>query len=238
MFDFCKIKNSSESSTELIFYGDIVSSEWDKWSPEDMTPLNVKQLADEIGDKDINIHINSGGGDCFAGFAIFNILKGLKGKKIVYIDGIAASIASVIAMVGDEIIMPKNSIMMIHKPWGSHIGNADDFRKYADILDKIESGIVSAYMEKASENVTEDNLYDKMRSEEWMTANKAAEFFRNIEVQEPVMAAASLSTRFFDSYKNKPRVYKQIEADPPGDPDMSEFESYLNLTENIYSKLN
>lgn len=238
MFDYCKIRNSSSGVKEILFYGDIVSTEWDRWMPEDTTPMNVKQLADEIGDSDVDIRINSGGGDVFAGFAICNILKGLKGKKTVYIDGLAASIASVIAMAGDTIVMPENSFLMIHKPWSKNIGNADDFRKLADTLDNIEKGIMSTYMSRAAEGVTEDKLSELVQAETWLNAKEAADIFSNIEVEEAINAAASLSTRFFDSYKNVPKMYKQVEADSPdAQEDLSEFEEYLNMTKCLYSKI-
>lgn len=238
MFDYCEIKNSLGGVKEILFYGDIVSSEWDKWSPEDTAPMNVKQLADEIGDSDVNIRINSNGGDVFAGFAICNILKGLKGRKTVYIDGLAASIASVIAMAGDIIIMPENSFLMIHKPWSGTIGNADDLRKLADTLDSIERGITATYMSKAAEGVTEDKLSELINAETWLSAKEAAEIFGSVEVEAPVIAAASLSTRFMDIYRNGLRNYRQVEKAPPAQQnDLSEFEEYLNMTEDLYSKI-
>jgi ATP-dependent protease ClpP protease subunit len=96
----------------------------------------------------INLHINSPGGDVFEGIAIFNALKFHGAAITVHIDGIAASMASVIAMVGNPVIMPENTMMMIHKPWGFAGGDANDMRDYADLLDKMESVLIPAYAEK------------------------------------------------------------------------------------------
>ena len=147
-YDFCQFKASSEGKpSELFFYGDIVSSNWDAWQKEDQYPQNVQKLLSEIGNGDVDIHINSGGGDVFAGIAIYNMLRSCAGKKTVYIDGWAASIASIIAMAGDEIIMPENSYLMVHKAWTVAMGNADEMRELADRLDKIDSGILATYMQ-------------------------------------------------------------------------------------------
>lgn len=84
----------------------------------------------------------------FDGIAIYNQLKNHSATITVYIDGLAASMASVIAMVGDTVIMPKNAMMMIHKPWGVSWGDANDMREYADLLDKLENVLIPAYVAK------------------------------------------------------------------------------------------
>src|SRR5690625_5002620 len=90
----------------------------------------------------LNIHIYSPGGSVFSGLAIYNMFKRNNAKKIVHIDGVAASIASVIALAGDEVLMPSNAFMMIHKPWTMAFGNANDFIQAADELDVIEIGLL------------------------------------------------------------------------------------------------
>ena len=87
-YDFCNLNINSSANAELFFYGEIVSSSWDAWQMEDQYPENVKSLIDDIGDRDIDIHINSPGGNVFAGCAIYNLLKNAKGTKTVYIDGV------------------------------------------------------------------------------------------------------------------------------------------------------
>lgn len=209
-YDFCKFKNGMNgSNSELFFYGDIVSDSWSAWSDEDQYPMNVSQLLKEIGNDDIDIHINSGGGDVFAGVAICNMLRSASGKKTVYIDGLAASIASVIAMAGDEIIIPSNAFMMIHKAWTFAMGNANDMRSLADTLDKLDSGIIATYMSRAADGVTEDKISELMAAETWLTGAEAAELFSNIKVTEAVTAAASCNSKFMDRY-NVPQGYTNM----------------------------
>lgn len=209
-YDFCKFKNGMNgSNSELFFYGDIVSDSWSAWSDEDQYPMNVSQLLKEIGNDDIDIHINSGGGDVFAGVAICNMLRSASGKKTVYIDGLAASIASVIAMAGDEIIIPSNAFMMIHKAWTFAMGNANDMRSLANTLDKLDSGIIATYMSHAADGVTEDKISELMAAETWLTGAEAAELFSNIKVTEAVTAAASCNSKFMDRY-NVPQGYTNM----------------------------
>src|SRR3712207_1077741 len=113
-----EIKNQTEDKAELYFYGDIVSETWQSyWFEEDKCPQDVSDFLKELeNSKDVDIYINSGGGSVFAGIAIYSMLKRHKGKKIVHVDGLAASIASVIALAGDEVIIPSYANFMIHNP--------------------------------------------------------------------------------------------------------------------------
>ena len=128
-----EIKNQTETTADLCFFGDINSEslgEWQKYYPEDKAPKDVQDFLDQLEDvSKINVHINSGGGSVFGGIAIYNILKRYDAEITVYVEGLAASIASVIAMAGDKIIIPENAQMMIHKPSSITWGNADDMRK-------------------------------------------------------------------------------------------------------------
>ena len=168
--------------------------------PEDV----VKALKEAEG-KDLNIYINSPGGSVFAGLAIYNILKRSSGKKTCYIDGLAASIASVICMAGDEIIMPSNSFLMIHKPWSGCWGNAEELRKSADDLDIIEQGIVDVYKSNLIDEEKIEEIKTLMAEETWLTAEKAAEYFKNIQIVRANNAKASLDGKFFNEFKNIPK---------------------------------
>ena len=97
--DFLQIKNQTDTSADLHFYGDIVSSWWGAWDDADQYPEKVKDFLDEAKGKDLNIYVNSGGGSVFAGMAIYNMIKRHQGHKTVYVDGLAGSIASVIALL-------------------------------------------------------------------------------------------------------------------------------------------
>ena len=108
----------------------------------------------------------------FEGTAIYNQLRRHSAYKTVYIDGFACSIASVIAMAGDKIIMPKNALMMIHNMWMGVIGNAAELRKAADDLDVINSAGRNAYLAKAGDKLTADQLAEMMDAETWLTAEQ------------------------------------------------------------------
>lgn len=200
------IKNQTDSSADLFFYGDIVSETWQsEWYEDDMAPGDVKEFLDQLdGTENINIHINSGGGSVFGGIAIYNMLIHQHAHKTVYVDGLAASIASVIMMAGDEIVMPKNATVMIHKPSASYFfttKNADDLRKDAESLDTCQEAIMQTYMTKAK--VDKEEIEQKVNDETWLTGEEAAELF-DIKVEEANDAVACAGSSMFFCYKNVP----------------------------------
>lgn len=200
------IKNQTDSSADLFFYGDIVSETWQsEWYEDDMAPGDVKKFLDQLdGTENINIHINSGGGSVFGGIAIYNMLRRNNAYKTVHIDGLAASIASVIMMAGDEIVMPKNATVMIHKPSASYFfttKNADDLRKDAESLDTCQEAIMQTYMTKAK--VDKEEIEQKVNDETWLTGEEAAELF-DIKVEEANDAVACAGSSMFFCYKNVP----------------------------------
>lgn len=200
------IKNQTDSSADLFFYGDIVSETWQsEWYEDDMAPGDVKEFLDQLdGTENINIHINSGGGSVFGGIAIYNMLRRNNAHKTVYVDGLAASIASVIMMAGDEIVMSKNATVMIHKPSASYFfttKNADDLRKDAESLDTCQEAIMQTYMTKAK--VDKEEIEQKVNDETWLTGEEAAELF-DIKVEEANDAVACAGSSMFFCYKNVP----------------------------------
>lgn len=201
-----EIKNQTENSADLCFFGDINSEslgEWQKYYPEDKAPQDVKEFLDQLENvSKINVHINSGGGSVFGGIAIYNMLKRFDAEITVYVEGLAASIASVIAMAGDKIIIPANAQMMIHKPSSCAWGNADEMRKEADILDGCQKVILTTYMEHAKEGVTKEQINDLINAETWKNGEEWQEYF-DIEVSESSQAAAAASD-FYDKYNNLP----------------------------------
>ncbi len=205
-----EIKNETETSADLCFFGDINSEslgEWQKYYPEDKAPKDVQDFLDQLdGVSKINVHINSGGGSVFGGIAIYNILKRYNAEITVYVEGLAASIASVIAMAGDTIIVPANAQMMIHKPSSFAWGNADDMRKEADILDGCQKVILNTYMQHAKEGITSEQIDAFINAETWKNGEEWQEFF-DIEVSERNSAAACKSD-YFEQYKNLPKKLK------------------------------
>ena len=194
-----EIKNINGNSS-IRFDGDIVDSDWDKWNDTDSCPSDVLEALNGLSG-DLDIYINSGGGSVFSGMSIYNILSRYKGNKTVYVDGLAGSIASVIAMAGDKIVMPKNSFLMIHKPLCMVGGNANDFRKMADTLDTIEQGIINVYATKLKDGANIDDIKSMVNNETWLTGEQAQQYF-NIEVGEANNAIAFIRKNDFQNYLN------------------------------------
>ena len=183
-----KAKNESG---EMYIYGDIAD---EKWYDEDITPKSIRDALSELGAvKNLDIHINSYGGSCVAGNAIINILDNYRKKNgtslNVYIEGIAASMGSGIASVGDKVYMASNSLFMVHRPSTIAMGNADDFEKTIQVLEKTEDGLIQNYMRRFKG--TEDELRQMLQDETWFTADEAKEWGFVDEVIEGAKIAAS-----------------------------------------------
>jgi ATP-dependent protease ClpP protease subunit len=151
--------------------------------------------------KAIALRINSPGGDVFDSLAIHNMLARHKATITVTIDGIAASMASVIAMAGDEVLMPDNAMMMIHDPSGLVFGTSKEMRDLAEALDKIKSGMMSAYTRKTK--IPRDELADMMAAETWMTAAEAVDMGFADSILDPVKVAARFD---LSKYPNAPAM--------------------------------
>nr|DAK87262.1 MAG TPA: major capsid protein [Bacteriophage sp.] len=164
--------------------------------------------------KQINLHIHSPGGDVFDGIAIYNLLKNHPANVTVYIDGLAASMASVIAMAGNEVIMPENAMMMIHKPWGIQGGDAEDMRKYADLLDKVENTLIPAYASKTGK--TPEELAEMLSAETWLNGKECVEQGFADKLAEPLVAMASIKSRKLEDFENMPKAIKDMLFKPQG----------------------
>lgn len=150
----------------------------------------------------IDLRIHSPGGDVFEGMAIYNLLDSHPATVDVYIDGLAASMASVIAMAGDTIYMPENAMMMVHKPWGIQGGDADEMRRYADLLDKVEDNLVSAYVKKTGK--TADEIKALLKEETWMGGREAVAAGFADKTTESLTAAAHLTSKRMQEFQNMP----------------------------------
>lgn len=161
-----KIENKVEKDEATVYIYDEIS-----WFG-----LSAEQLVKDINDltaKTIHIRFNSPGGSVFDGTAVFNAIKQHKSKTVTHIDGLAASIASVIALASDEVRMAENAFLMIHDPWSIVIGNADAMREEADWLEKVGGVIAKTYMDKSGKE--EEEILELMNDETWMTADEAKE---------------------------------------------------------------
>lgn len=211
---FWNFKALDDKTGELTLYGEISDVTW--WGDE-VTPKQFKEDLDALGDiETLNVYINSPGGDVFAGQTIYSMLKRHKAQVNVYVDGVAASIASLIAMAGDKIIMPANAMMMIHSPWTIAMGNAQDFRKLADDMDKIRDSMVTAYQDKSG--LEAEEITKIMDAETWLSAKDCLEYGFADEIEETKQVAACLDKEVLGRYKNTPEGLLADKPEPDNDP--------------------
>jgi ATP-dependent protease ClpP protease subunit len=217
-------ESEEQSRCSLYFYGDIVSATWEsEWCEEDKCPQDIADFLNQLdGYEEIDIYFNSGGGDVFAGLAIHNQLKRFSGHKVGHIDGIAASIASVIMFACDELHFSTGAQAMIHKPLCVAWGNADVFKGVIDQLNLCEESILDIYMEHAKEGVTRNKIKSLMSAETWFNGEKLSEYF-DVEIEEKAAVAACASD-YFDKYGNVPEQMKEIDTKNIVDAVLAEME--------------
>lgn len=177
-----EIRQAAERGViDLYLYGDVEGEGYDWWTDEIIeSETSAEAFREELARypdaAQINLYINSMGGSVFEGTAIYNQLRRHPAHKTVYVDGFACSVASVIAMAGDEIIMPRNTMMMIHNAWMAAVGNAAELRKAADDLETINAAGRQAYLSKAGEKLDEGTLAAMMDAETWLTAEECIRY--------------------------------------------------------------
>lgn len=177
---------------------------YDEIGGNGITALNV---VDELSkaEGDLEVHINSGGGSVSQGIAIYNAIKQYDGEVVVYVDGLAASIASVIAMAGDKLIMAEGSLMMVHEVWTQLAGNASELRKEADVLDKHTDTILDIY--EANTPLSRDEIKQMLAAETWLTAEEAFELGIADEIAGEAKLAASID---LSRFQNAPAAIKNL----------------------------
>lgn len=176
-----------------------------RWGISAQSFINDCRDAGVFEASNVDLHIHSPGGDVMHGFAIYNTMQRLTGKVDIYIDGLAASMASVIACLPNATVhMPSNAWMMIHKPWGGMAGDSDEMRDYADFLDRNESMMLTAYMQKTG--LSREEIGALLKAETWMDGAEAvAKGFADV-LEEPLDAAASLNQNKLKDYPNMPQA--------------------------------
>jgi len=198
-----KVVNKSVTVAEITLYADIGEDWWgdgSSVSARDFAKI-LKDIPESVNE--IQLRINSPGGDVFDGITIYNRLVQHKAKVVVYVDGMAASIASIIALAGDEIIFGEGASMMIHKPWTRAMGNSNDILAVVDRLDEVEEQLVGIYVRKTGLDRTE--IKELMAKETWFDAQQAIEAGfadKTMETEEAINIAASLERASW--IRNKP----------------------------------
>lgn len=174
------VRSAATGAVDLLVYGDL--GEWGD--------VSAKAFADALQQHEserVRVCINSYGGDAFAGHAIYSQLRRHKGGVDTVVDGIAASAASIVAMAGETRTMGTGTMMMVHNPWTIGIGEADDFRKTAEMLDRVRDNLIAVYEERTG--LPRDRLQELLDKETWMTADEAVELGFATEVSTAVSAS-------------------------------------------------
>ncbi|MFV9616170.1 MAG: head maturation protease, ClpP-related, partial [Gammaproteobacteria bacterium] len=202
-----------------------------------MGGLSAKRFADELNAlgklTEINVRINSPGGSVFDGVAIYNTLVKNGANIIVDIDGLAASISSVIAMAGNEIRIASNALLMIHDPWGVFAGNADELRRQAELMDKVKGTLLDTYMNRAK--ASKKDVEQMMKDETWMTADEALENgFVDSVTDEMKMAAHFDLKRFKHPPKLEESIANVVQIEPVTNVSARTALDYMNVRTKRY----
>lgn len=226
---YFSLEKANQTAT-INIYGDITSWAWEELG--EMSAVNLSKQLDAMGDvEQIDVFINSYGGEVAEGLAIYNALRRHNAKVRTYCDGFACSIASVIFMAGDERIMNESSLLMIHNAWTYAVGNADELRKQAEDLEKITQASVEAY--KAHSSLTEEEIKELMNNETWILPEEALEygFATSIEKTESANAKQNAFLQLFELIKAHQQEEKPEEAEDE-EPETEEPETDGEETED------
>ena len=209
-YNFTKVGNTNN----LYVYGAIVDGV-DKWDETDVTFKDFQDKLAEIKQGEtLNIYVNSPGGSVFTTQAITSMLRRSKSNGVTinaYIDGLGASCGSWLPCVADNVYIYPQSVMMIHKPMGGILGNADEMKQQIEILDKIENDvIIPLYLEKSKDGVTKEQLQDLMAKETWLSANEIIDLFNFTLLNENKEITCCIDKNIFKNYFNVPTKIKNI----------------------------
>ena len=219
------IKNLSDTSTEVIIYDEIGA-----WGVDSKSFIEEVK---EISTENVLLRINSPGGSVIDGLSIHDAIKRMPQKVTAQIEGLAASIASVIALGADEVTMSENSLFMIHNVWGGETGGAKDMRKAADLMDKMGDRLVNIYVSKTGKE--ESEIRSWMDEETWFTANEALEAGFINSIEEPIALAAKFDISKLN-YKNKSLVVDMFNSNNQKSIKMEkQFEDLKSFISDLFS---
>lgn len=209
-----EIRDEAEVA-KIYIYGTIGE---DFWNPEDANRAKqLRQTLDELAPKPLEIHIDSGGGDVYEGFAIAGAIQNYPGKTVTHVDGMAASAASYIALMSDRVVMTEYAFFMIHNAWTLTMGNRDELRDTAARLEGIDE-VIAAIIEKRS-SLSLDEVREAMSAETWYSGTEALEAGmcdEVIETEERV--AARIDARMAKRFNRVPESVTIEDEGDAGDP--------------------
>lgn len=203
-----KAKASNPSEADLYLYIEIASWGGGYYAH---SAQSFKSELDALGDINVlNVYINSPGGDVFEGNSIYNMLK-RKAKECeinMHVDGMAASIASVILMAGTKISIPKNAMVMIHKARGGCYGDEEEHRNCANLIEKINNNMKQVYLDRANGKLDEETLDTWLSSgDTWLSAQECFDYGLCDEITDEIQLVAKYDTKVLEQYKNVPKAF-------------------------------
>lgn len=205
----------SNQTASINIYGDITSY---PWAEGDTSSASLSRVLDSLSDvSQINVYINSYGGEVAEGLAIYNALKRHKAQITTYCDGFACSIASVIFMAGDKRVMNESSLLMIHNAWTLASGNAAELRKQADDLEKITQASIEAY--KSHSSLAEEDIKALMDAESWLLPSEALAYGFATEIEQTTKEKASQN-----AFSKLMEIIKAYQADEQPEDDTEDEE--------------
>ena len=203
MNKFWEIKNFIQNeSADIYIYNEISS-----WEGEEVTSAqSFRKDLEALGNvKKINVLINSPGGSVGDGLTIASLLQRHTAYVTAYVDGMACSIASVIACAADKLVMGRSSLLMVHNALTFTYGNSKDLRKQADDLDAVTASLRQMYLMKAGDKLTEEKIKELMDNESWLSAKECIELGLCDEILETNKMVAKLPSKFKGMYNNIPK---------------------------------
>lgn len=220
MSKFYEFKNETDVSSDLYVYGAITDNKDDDWfsSESDVDLNDFKDILEKLNDNStLNMYVNSPGGSVFTASTMASMLQRAKERKNIkinaYIDGLAASAASFLIMVADEINMYSNSMLMVHKPMSIAWGNANDMQKEIDTLNSIEDNVMIPLYEKKAK-CDKETIKNLIEVESWLSAKEVDDLFNVNLLSESKEGTACLDKNLFKCYKNVPDMFKNIKEEP------------------------
>lgn len=208
--------STDNKSADVFIYGEITKYAWEEYG--EVSSITFKNELDSLGDgiETINLYINSPGGSVFETMAIIAMLQRHPAEIISHVDALAASCASVLPMISKRIIMYNNSMMMIHNAWTYALGNANELRKAADDIERINQSMIQFYLDRAGDKLDADTLKQLLDAETWLTAEEAMNYGLCDEIITANNAAAfAFEEKFAQQYKNVPQQLLQPQQKAP-----------------------
>lgn len=197
--------NANSDRPTIYIYDEIGDSIW-------YPAIGAKDIVaalDEIGQvPEIDVRINSPGGDVFEGEAIYSALNRNRAKIFIHIDGLAASAASFIAMAGDSIEMAENGFLMLHEAWTFAMGNKIDLAKVIDLLSKIDSNLAQIYSKRSGSTLEAASKW--MAEETWFTAQEALDSKLIDKISQPLKTPAETAAKALAKYAKPPKALKEL----------------------------